>query len=370
MVSSIDNKALQRAEKMYKAALKHDSTFALAYSGLAGIYWGKNYYKEYFSEDFLDSVLLLADKALSFDDQLPDAHYIKGMYYSEKGIYKQALAEFDKTLKLNPNYWLAYFGKANLYFDESDYLMALGNFQQAASRYHGSGLSDVLRRIGLTLDDSGFGKQSKTSNLEAIKLETDSIKYYFWLYEFEGDTQKGFEFLEKGYSIDSTNISILEMLAIYYSEIGKFKESLFFYRKFLDRSKERGIIRVNSMHRVGYVYWKNGLADSADCYFNKQIEYCNNAIKLGRTYGISWAFYDLAGVYAFKGNKIKAYENLKIFNQKQRMPVWFVDYLNTDRLLNSIRNEPDFQQIKREVEAKCLAEHERVKKWLEEQGML
>jgi TolB-like protein/Tfp pilus assembly protein PilF len=370
MVSNTDNQALERAEKMYKTALKYDPDLALAYTGLAGIYWSKNYYREYFSENFLDSVLVLAKKALSFDDQLPDAHYIMGMYYGEKGIYRQALEEFDKTLKYNPNYWLAYFGKANLFFDESNYVMALENFQEAARRYHGSGLSDILRRICLTLDDSGFRELAKTYNLEAIKLETDSIKYYFWLYNFEGDSQKKLEFLEKGYSIDSTNTTILLELSEYYLSTDQFKESTRFFRKFLDKLTEQGIIRVNAMHRIGYRYSKIGLRDSSEYYFNKQIKYCNDAIKLGRTYGISWAYWDLAGVYAFMGNKIKAYENLKNFNKKQRMPMWFLDYVKTDPLFESIRNEPEFQQIARDVEAKYQAEHERVRKWLEEQGML
>jgi hypothetical protein len=43
---------------------------------------------------------------------------------------------------------------------------------------------------------------------------------------------------------------------------------------------------------------------------------------------------------------------------------------NTDPLFNSIRNEPEFQQISRDMEAKYQAEHERVKKWLEETGQL
>ena len=370
MVSTTDNQALERAAKMYKTALKYDSTLALAYTGLAGIYWSKNYYREYFSESFLDSVLVLAKKAISFDDQLPDAHYIMGMYYGEKGNYRQALEEFDKTLQYNPNYWLAYFGKANINFDESNYIMALKNYLEAASRYHGSGLSDVLRRICLTLDDSGFREQGKTFNLEAIKLEPDSIKYYFWLYLYEGDAQKRLELLEKGYSIDSTNTSILLNLGDYYVGIGQYKESLRYYKKYLDRLKEQSIISVNTMHRIAYMYLKNGLRDSSEYYFNKQLKYCNDAIKLGRTYGISWAYWDLAGVYAFMGNKIKAYENLKNFNKKQRMPIWFLDYVKTDPLFESIRNEPAFQQIARDVEAKYQAEHERVKKWLEEQGML
>ena len=81
-------------------------------------------------------------------------------------------------------------------------------------------------------------------------------------------------------------------------------------------------------------------------------------------------YYDLAGVYAFRGEKDKAYKNLRIFNQTQRIPLWMAMLIKTDPLFNSIRNEPEFQQIVKDVEAKYQAEHERVRKWLEEQGKL
>jgi hypothetical protein len=38
-------------------------------------------------------------------------------------------------------------------------------------------------------------------------------------------------------------------------------------------------------------------------------------------------------------------------------------------LNKNITNKPEFQHIERVIEAKYHAEHERVKKWLEEQGM-
>ena len=44
--------------------------------------------------------------------------------------------------------------------------------------------------------------------------------------------------------------------------------------------------------------------------------------------------------------------------------------VKTDPLFDSIRGEPEFQQIARDVEAKYQAEHERVRKWLEENDML
>jgi hypothetical protein len=47
-----------------------------------------------------------------------------------------------------------------------------------------------------------------------------------------------------------------------------------------------------------------------------------------------------------------------------------LNLINSDSSLYSIRNEPEYQQILKEMEAKYEAEHERVSKWLEEQGKL
>ena len=52
------------------------------------------------------------------------------------------------------------------------------------------------------------------------------------------------------------------------------------------------------------------------------------------------------------------------------MDLHITTLIKNDPIFDSIRNEPEFQQIVRDVEAKYQAEHERVKKWLEEQGML
>jgi TolB-like protein/Tfp pilus assembly protein PilF len=357
--------SIEKAEKMYKEAVKYDSTFALAYTGLAGIYWRKNYYKEYFSENFLDSVLRLADKALSFDDQLPDGYYIRGMYYGEAGINKQAVENFDKALKLNPNYWLAFYGKG--YYCE-DYLEALKNFKEAASRNLGSGLSDIFKYISFKLSSTGFSELAKKYALETVKLEPDSAKYYFWLWMYEFDYKGCFEFYKKRYLIDTSDLISLDFLGEYYEHTGQFKEDLKFREKWLDELKVEGIARINSMQRVGYAFWKNGFKDSADYYFNKQIEYCNVGIKLDRPY--STTYYDLAGVYAFKGDKIKAYENLKRYNQRPKINLWLVRYFTYDPLFDSIRNEPEFKDIVKDMDAKYQAEHERVRKWLEEKGML
>ena len=63
-VDSRNKAALQNAEDSFHKALKYDSTFAQAYTGLASVYWSKHYWNEYFSENFLDSILIFTNKSI------------------------------------------------------------------------------------------------------------------------------------------------------------------------------------------------------------------------------------------------------------------------------------------------------------------
>jgi TolB-like protein len=366
-MGSADNpsniQAIEKARKMYNTALKYDSTFALAYVGLASVYWNKNYYKEYFSENFLDSVLILANKALFFDDQLSEAYTIKGNCYGETGKTELALKEFDKAVKFNPNDWMAYFGKGDI-----------KSLQIAASLNHGSELPFIIGSLTMSYIDAGFIEKAN-NNLEYLKLIGEPIQYLnFAAYgeHKQGHWEKAIEFSKKVYGIDSTNIQSLEMLGYCYSFIGHYEESLKYYKKYVERQKASGQLAFNFSHRIGYAYFKNGYKKEAEYYFDEQIDYCNGQIKFNRPWAQElYPYYDLAGVYAFRGDKVKAYKNLEIFNQRQQGEgLWMVSLIKTDPLFNSIRDELEFQQIVRDVEAKHQAFHERVRKRLEEQGML
>ena len=87
---------------------------------------------------------------------------------------------------------------------------------------------------------------------------------------------------------------------------------------------------------------------------------------MGRFYSVD-ANYDLAALYAFTGEKQLAYKNLRIVDKIHACPLWMATQIKTDPFFNNIRNEPEFQQIARDVESKYQAEYERVRKWIEEQ---
>ncbi len=370
-VNNSNRAVLQIAEDLYHKALKYDSTFAQAYIGLARVYWDKHSSaKEYFSENYMDSVLILSDIALTFDNKLAEAYAIRGDYYTYKGIINKAIDEYDKSLKLNPNSWEVYYGKAKMY-GTGDLVNMIDNYQKAASLNHGLELPGLLRDISYAFDNAGFKDKARSYSLEAFKLDDDSVSYLDMLAEFEDKDEIAVKFELKAYAIDSTSLDIVNMLGDYYMSLDQFKESLKYYIKYDEMLKATGTFTNNQMHRIGYAYWVNGYKKEAENYFDKQLEYCKNDIELKRPWGQKlYPYYDLAAIYAFKGDNEKAYENLKIFIQRQGMPLWAVTYIKTDPLFNSIRNEPEFKQIVRDVEAKYQAEHERVKKWLVESGQL
>jgi TolB-like protein/Tfp pilus assembly protein PilF len=369
-----NRESLKKAEDLYHKALKYDSTFARAYSGLAMIYWSKHYYEEYFSRNFLDSVPILADIALKYDSQLSEAFDIKGEYYTLKGLTNQAIEEYDKAISINPNDWMAYLGKGNLYADD-DYIESIKNFLKAASLNHGPELPILLRSISMEYDATGFIDKAKYYNEETLKLDGDSVRYLTFLSEFErnmGNFEISLALSMKVNELDPNNMTnLFEGVARNLMYLGRHKESLKYYKIWFDKISSLGQFDLGSMHRIGYAYWVNGFRKESEYYFNKQIDYCNRIIKSGRpVITENYTYYDLAAVYAFRGNKTDAYKSLKLFNRGRVFPLWLVTLIKNDPLFDSIRKEQAFQEIVREVEAKYQTEHEKVRKWLSDQNQL
>ena len=236
-------------------------------------------------------------------------------------IWATEIKEFDKATKYNPNYWEVYLDKtalvyANWDYNHVDYIKGFENLNKAISINHGKELPVILNYMAIGLTSyAGF---------------------------------------EKGYD---------------YMVLGHYKKSLKYFKKYIEKLQTLGQLAPGAMHRIGYVYWQNGYKKEAEYYFNECKRIHEESIKKGRQYG-SGAYYDLAGLYAFMGEKEKAYRNLREWALSPVLPFWWINMFKEDPLFDSIRGEPEFQQILRDVEAKYQAEHDRFGKWLEEQGML
>jgi TolB-like protein/AraC-like DNA-binding protein len=370
-----DTTDLIKAEELLFKALEYDSAFAKAYIGLANIYGIRYSAIKVLYEDYLDSILILADIALSFDNQLSEAYVIKGHYHNSHKNIEKALIEYDKAISLNPNDFEAYMARGSIYI-ENDLVKCIDNYHKAASLHRGAYLQSIYRSIVHAYALAGFKEKATYYAKEVLKLDYDSTAYFAQIAHNEFNTrnyEKSIEYYKKVYHKDSNRIWVNYWVGINYIWLGRFDVGFEYFKKLEDIiSKRSDIHNPPSLVRIGHAYWVNGFRDEAEGYFNDALELYDTLSELGRR-GASQnrnMYYDIAAIYALLGDKDKAYENLRHLNHWQSMQIWIVSNINDDPMFDSIRDEPEFQQIVKDIEAKYQAEHERVRKWLEENDML
>jgi TolB-like protein/Tfp pilus assembly protein PilF len=370
--------ALNRAEAFFNKALEYDPSYAQIYTGLAMVYWDKHYDEEYFSKSFMDSVFILTNIALSYDDELAEAYSLKGDYYTVNTDYDKAIKEYEKTLEINPNYWQAYYGIGDLYYYHfRDFIKGIENMLMAAKLNHDpEERPGLLYNIARALAFIGFHDEAMDYRKEALKLNNDSLQFFYSMIRFEiynENYAQAIRYLEKCLALDPGNYSYYRSLGDCYEMMGEKESANECFNKYIAGLNTMETTGIRTRHRVGYYYLMTGQPEKADEYFELQKKYCEESIELNRVYARdATAYYDLACIYAFRGDKESAYNNLLLYNDKigenEFHPlVW---YFKNDPFFESIRNEPEFQSIYHEIEAKYNNTHERVRKWLEGKGEL
>jgi len=375
-----NQQALRQAAQYFREALRYDPDYARAYAGLAMVYKNLNRGRGYFSEHVLDSMLVLADRALACDRNTDIAYNVKGLYYWYQGNEGKALDMYNKALQLNPSSWEAYRGKGTLFLVR-DPFNSIRNYLQAASLVDGEDLKMILKEMLYPYLWAGLINEAKKWNMEAFRLFGDSLIYFAGLGAIEsqqGNFEKAALYYRKAYDIDSTYHSdiwyyhdISRQLGFNYMMAGHHEASLTYFSRWLEKFDRPEEINYNVIHRVGYVCWKNGFADQAEVYFNLQMRYCDKLIESQKMWGQHYfAHYDRAALYAFRKEHTKAYQDLSVVRQIQHPPLWLVTLIEKDPMFESIRHEQPFLQTTEEIKARFGKEHDRIVLKMKERGFL
>ena len=369
----LDDASLNNAQRLFQKALTLDSTFALAYSGLAGVYIWKNYWKTFLTENFMDSVLFYSNKALFYDDKCAEAYYFRGRRYYQIGKLPECLKEIDKALNLNPDYWKIYNHLSFiLQVGTNDFVGAISNMNEAKQRSNVLQLPGLLIDLGMEYIRIGFPEHGKQYWQQALELYGDSAVYLYWIMQADweqGNYEKAYQSAKIAYKWDSVRVK--EMMPGICLMTGRHKEANPYIENTVEWMKKSGENYPGASQMIGYYYWRTGRSKEAEYYFNREIEFELETIRLGRFNTINrQAHFNLAQVYTFLGDKEKAYQYLDEVNKNQSFPLWWVTEFKYSPLLNNIRGEPRFQKILKDVEAKYQAEHERVGKWMVSQGLM
>lgn len=98
-----DEDGLKAASRYFRRALERDSTYALAYSGLAQTYTLLSYWHPLVWSDSLTVARTMAEKALGLDETLAEAHRALGGVLEVGDDIQGAYREYRRAIELNPN---------------------------------------------------------------------------------------------------------------------------------------------------------------------------------------------------------------------------------------------------------------------------
>ncbi len=111
----------EKCIEYFEKAINADSTYALAYAGLADTYFDKTRYIEIPIKNY-EKAVELAKKALEIDENLPDAYAILGAVYSiGNWQWEESEKYFEKAMEIDSNNLVA------LYY-YSEWLNTIGEF--------------------------------------------------------------------------------------------------------------------------------------------------------------------------------------------------------------------------------------------------
>src|SRR5205085_11732708 len=124
--------AYDRADAFYRQALARDPNFAEAAAGFAYCRLSRHWNVSPLAPAELEEVKSLIDRALALAPNSPEAHLALGLFfYWGHRQYEMALAEFNRTLELQPNNALARQYCAWVYRRRGEWERSLADSQRA-----------------------------------------------------------------------------------------------------------------------------------------------------------------------------------------------------------------------------------------------
>ena len=333
----------ENAIELFKKALELDANYALAYAGLGDAY-SQRASKFGFPQAWIDSAIVVSNRAISLDPTLAEGYKALGLAYETKGWLRRSLENNLKAIELNPDYQpaVANMGWVNGY---------LGNFDEAL-RWHKKALalSPILAfgYIGVGYVYMNIGDYPAATEWfnKALALQPDLRSALIGLAYAslaKREFQQCIERAEKILASDPNQLGALTAIGSAEVLLGNYPRAEDCFARSVAIDSVYGD-RVG----LGYVYWKTGRQDDARKIFAQSVEIAQNELAKGNEYDN--IPYNLAAVNAIQGNKAEAYDWLK-----KTIDGGWRNYrlAEMDPSLENLRGDDRFKKMMADVKAKA-----------------
>ena len=178
--SSLVADAYDRADAFYRQALARDPNFAEAAAGLARNRLSRHWFIAPLAPAELEEVKSLIDRALALAPNSPEAHFALGLFfYWGHRQYTNALAEFNRTLELQPNNADARAFCAWVYRRRGEWKRSLADSQRAEELDPRD--SSIPTNIGATYNVLRLWKDAERAELRALAIDPHNTQAAMFL---------------------------------------------------------------------------------------------------------------------------------------------------------------------------------------------
>ena len=172
--------AYDRADAFYQQALARDPNFAEAAAELARNRLSRHWFISPLAPTELEEVKSLIDRALALAPNSPEAHFALGLFfYWGHRQYENALAEFNRTLELQPNNADARAFCAWVYRRRGEWERSLADSQRAEELDPRD--ASIPTNIGVTCNMLRLWKDAERAELRALAIDPHNTQAAMFL---------------------------------------------------------------------------------------------------------------------------------------------------------------------------------------------
>jgi TolB-like protein/Tfp pilus assembly protein PilF len=178
--SSLAADAYDRADSFYQQSLARDPNFAEAAAQLARCRLSRHWFVSPLTPAELEEVKSLIDRALALAPNSPEAHFALGLFfYWGHREYENALAEFNRTLELQPNSADARAYCAWVYRRRGEWKRSLADSQRAEELDPRD--ASIPTNIGVTCNMLRLWKDAERAELRALAIDPHNTQAAMFL---------------------------------------------------------------------------------------------------------------------------------------------------------------------------------------------
>ncbi|MCV9386420.1 helix-turn-helix domain-containing protein [Reichenbachiella ulvae] len=372
MLMSLETKeGLLEAIPLLEQSIELDPSFASSYAYLAIAYYYLELYQS--EKEHTAELGLMADKALLYDHQLPEALIAKAMYYLQTREFDEAKDYLEKAHEYHPGSTWIINMLSDFYTNYSPNTAKYLEYALKAVRLNPAGsdstaTSYIYLHLSNALIQSGFVDEALLNiNLSLGYFPENPFSSYLKAYillakdrDFEATEDRMIFELDK----DTTRLDIMQEVAKLYYMQGDFESAHRYYERFLKQRERRELTMFrHEQAKMAFTFKKLGYDDRAEELIVDFLDFAEKDQSIYKSL-------HLAMYHSYRVENDKAIEYIQKFSEEDNYNYWVVLFFDQDPLDAAIRDTPEFKRAFQTIKTKFWKQHLEIKERLKEEGLL